>query len=164
MNDFERGKDGRLSRTLSNINLLIDRYIPTVTQETVREMTFRYEQQIFDLLAMIHEYRVRNEQILKRMDAMEREYYEKVAIPVSLGSFEASAQMSHCDMARMYSIEWRPERYHSRYVLSEQSLMNPGDTPHLFEMVGRQFEEHAKKVLIPKLRAEYMKLYDRFRP
>lgn len=37
--------------------------------------------------------------------------------------------------------------------------LSPAETPHLFEMVGRQFEEHAKRELLPKLRAEFIKLY-----
>lgn len=163
MRDFERGENGRLSPTLSNLRLLIDRYVPTVTQETVLEMSIRYEKQIFDLLCLVHEYRERNEQLLKRMDAMEREFYDKVAIPVSLGNFRADAEVRPFEFTRHFAVEWRPDRYVSRCVLSERELSRE-TTPHLFEMVGRQFEEQAKKVLIPKLRAEFMKLYENFQP
>lgn len=144
---------------------LIDRYVPRHTREEVIEMSLRHEERITALLLTIHEYRMRNQQMAERMDAMEKEFYSQVRIPVSLGSFTASAEVTPHDMARTYSVKWYPDRFamHCRISDADVFRLSPELTPHLFEMVGRQFEEHAKRELLPKLRTEYLKLYAHFK-
>ncbi|WP_187971127.1 hypothetical protein [Aquibium microcysteis] len=165
MADIKKTPDGLVAKTRANLTALIDRYVPRFTQEDVWEMVRLHEERVFDLLVTIHEYRERNQQMAERMDGMEKEYYSQVRIPVSLGTFASKATLDPAEMMKTYSVRWALDRYEMHYRIPEWevSRLSPKETPHLFEMVGRQFEEQAKRELLPKLRAEYLKLYDHFR-
>lgn len=51
-----------------------------------------YEDRIADLMHTIHDYHLRCEAMAKHMDGMEKEFYSRVAIPVSHGAFVAEAE------------------------------------------------------------------------
>lgn len=156
--------DGTLERTRSNLTALIDRYIPRHTREEVWEMQRIHEERVWDLLSTIHEYRERNQRMAEHMDQMEKEFYSQVRVPVSLGRFETDVERSVQFQERVFSIRWSLPPYQMNYRISDRDLhlISADETPHLFEMVGRQFEEQVKHDLLPKLKAEYLKLYSQF--
>lgn len=143
---------------------LIDKYVPTHTQAEVTAMAMRYEAQVHDLLLTIHQLHERMDGMAKRMDGMEKEYYSKVKIPVSLGQFGVGIHVdpSKFDM-RTIRVDWRPEPYRMAIQLRDEPFINDRDTPILFEMVGQQFEEAAKRELIPALRRQYMQIFNDFK-
>jgi hypothetical protein len=143
---------------------LIDRFVPRHTREEVVEMSIRYEERIHDLLCTIHEYHLRCDAMAKHMHEMEREYYEKVAIPVSFGSMEADAAYNTSDFSRTVRITWRPDPYRVQIVLADRMAVDEQDTPHLFEMIKRQFHERITKELGDQLTRAYLKLYSHFKP
>jgi hypothetical protein len=147
------------SKSYPSVAELIDKYLPRKTQHEVYAMSRVYEDRITDLMRTIHDYHLRCEAMAKHMDGMEKEFYSRVAIPVAHGSFEGSAERHHYDMTQHYTVTWRPDSFHARYVMRDGDLINQQDHPHLFEMVCRQFEEHVTRTLIPKLRHEFAKLY-----
>lgn len=162
MSELEKLPDGALARTRANIRTLIDRYVPRHTREEVWEMERLHEGRVFDLLSTIHEYRERNQRMAERMDALEKEAYRDHAIPVSFGRVDAATELHIQDMSRVVSVRWSPDPYRMNIRLSDRSIVDERETPFLFEAVMRQFEEALVKDLVPKLRAEYGKLYASF--
>ncbi|MER9605346.1 hypothetical protein [Mesorhizobium sp. M0243] len=151
------------SKSYPSVTELIDKYLPRKTQSEVYAMSRVYEARITDLMRTIHDYHLRCEAMAKHMDGMEKEFYSRVAWPVSHGVFDAAVEVQPMNMTQSYQIEWRPEPYRARYVMRDGDLINQQDHPHLFEMVCRQFEEHVTRTLIPKLRNEFAKLYPAMR-
>ncbi|TPI67585.1 hypothetical protein FJ420_01875 [Mesorhizobium sp. B3-1-3] len=147
------------SKSYPSVTELIDKYLPRKTQNEVYAMSRVYEARITDLMRTIHDYHLRCEAMANHMDGMEKEYYGKVAIPVSYGLLESDMYVSPMDMTRTIQVEWRPDPQRLRYVMRDDYRINEQDTPHLYETVCRQFEERLKAHLIPKLRAEFGKLY-----
>lgn len=156
------GREAR-SKSYPSVTELIDKYLPRKTQAEVYAMSRVYEDRITDLMRTIHDYHLRCEAMAKHMDGMEKEFYGRVAWPVSHGNFESAAYLNPQDITQTYQVDWRPEPYRARYVMREHDLINQQDHPHLFEMVCRQFEEHVTRTLIPKLRHEFAKLYPTMR-
>ncbi|AIK68498.1 hypothetical protein Lo5R7ANS_28 [Mesorhizobium phage vB_MloP_Lo5R7ANS] len=153
------GREARSS--YPSVTELIDKYLPRKTRAEVYAMSRAYEDRITDLMHTIHDYHLRCEAMAKHMDGMEKEFYSRVAWPVSHGTFDSAVEINPMNMTQSYQVEWRPETYRARYVMRESDLINERDHPHLFEMVCRQFEEHITRTLIPKLRLEFAKLYSR---
>jgi hypothetical protein len=152
------GREAR-SKSYPSVTELIDKYLPRKTQNEVYAMSRVYEARITDLMRTIHDYHLRCEAMAKHMDGMEKEYYGKVAIPVSFGKLEASMERMPYEMATSYTVDWRPDPARCRIVLRDDYRLNERDHPHLFEMVCRQFEDRIKADLIPRLRNEFGKLY-----
>lgn len=158
--ELDKGEDGVLSRTVSNLWELIDRYVPRHTREEFVQMSRVYEERIFDLLQTIHEYHERCDRMQKHMHGLEREYYEKVAIPVSFGKLDASVELHHMDFTKTYQVTWRPDPLRVCIRVGD----NPFDKdkcPHLFEATMRQFREHLTTHLVDDLSRQYGKLYVR---
>lgn len=151
------------SKSYPSVTELIDKYLPRRTQNEVYAMSRVYEARITDLMRTIHDYHLRCEAMGKHMDGMEKEFYSKVAWPVSHGTFESAAERSPYEMTQTYQVTWRPDAFKCRYVMRDGDLINQQDHPHLFEMVCRQFEDHITRTLIPKLRSEFAKLYPTMR-
>ncbi|MER8385232.1 hypothetical protein NKH14_06870 [Mesorhizobium sp. M1380] len=147
------------SKSYPSVTELIDKYLPRKTQSEVYAMSRVYEARITDLMRTIHDYHLRCEAMAKHMDGMEKEFYSRVAVPVSFGDLKASMDMHPMEMTRSYTVEWRPDPQKCRLVMRDDYRLNEQDHPHLFEMVCRQFEERLKEYLIPKLRNEFGKLY-----
>lgn len=163
MREFESATWTGEQREVPSLLSLIDKYIPTRTQAAVTAMAIRYEAQVHSLLLTIHQLHERMDQMAKRMADMEKEYYSKVKIPVNLGQFGVGIHVdpSQFDM-RTIRVDWRPEPYRMAIQLRDEPFINDRDTPILFEMVGQQFEEAAKRELIPALRRQYQQLYNSF--
>ncbi|PBB68164.1 hypothetical protein CK228_13730 [Mesorhizobium sp. WSM4312] len=151
------------SKSYPSVTELIDKYLPRKTQNEVYAMSRVYEARITDLMRTIHDYHLRCEAMAKHMDGMEKEFYSRVAFPVTHGSFEASAERIPMEMSHGYQVTWRPDPFRMHCVMRDNDLINQQDHPHLFEMVCRQFEEHVTRTLIPKLRQEFAKLYPTMR-
>lgn len=98
------------------------------------------------------------------MVAIEKEFYSKVKIPVSLGQFGVGVRVDPMEFhSRTICVDWRPEPYRMAIRLADEPFINDRDTPLLFDMVGRQFEEAATRELIPALRREYLSVYNSFK-
>lgn len=147
------------SKSYPSVTELIDKYLPRKTQAEVYAMSRVYEARITDLMRTIHDYHLRCEAMAKHMDGMEKEFYPKVAIPVSFGNLNGAMDINPMEMTRAFQIEWRPDPQRYRYVMRDDYRLNEQDHPHLFEMVCRQFEERLKEHLVPLLRREFGKLY-----
>lgn len=161
-NELTRNEKGVVENTLSNLRALIDRYVPTVTREQVWELESRHADATFALLSQLHEAHERNRRLAERMDAMEKEFYSKVKMPVSLGKFGVGVHLDPLHITRNIRVVWKPEPYAMAIALRDEPFINDRDTPLLFEMVGRQFEEAATRELIPALRRQYQALYNDF--
>ncbi|KAA3452710.1 hypothetical protein C7I87_00590 [Mesorhizobium sp. SARCC-RB16n] len=152
------GREAR-SKSYPSVTELIDKYLPRTTRHEVYAMSRAYEARITDLMHTIHDYHLRCEAMAKHMDGMEKEFYSRVAIPVSFGKLEAHAERHPYEMLNSYTVNWRPDPARCRVVIRDDYAINQQDHPHLFEMVCRQFEEALKADLIPRLRNEFGKLY-----
>lgn len=153
-----------IENTLSNLRTLIDRYVPTMTRERVWELERRHGEETFAILKALHEAHERNQRMAERMHKMEEEFYSQVKIPVSLGAFGVGVHVEpQWFNAKTVCVDWRPEPYRMSLRLSEEPFINDRDTPLLFEMVGRQFEEAATRELIPALKRQYLAIYNDFK-
>lgn len=151
-------------REVPSLLSLIDKYLPTHTQAEVTAMAMRHEKQVHRLLLQIHRQHERMVQMDERMAAMEKEFYQQVKLPVKLGQFGVGVRVHPEDFdAKSIYVDWRPEPFRMAIRLAHEPIINDRDTPHLFEMVGRRFEEAATAELIPALRREYMSIYNQFK-
>ncbi len=161
MSDLQLDKDetGLIDRTFSNMVKLLDRYVPRHTRAEVFEMARIHEAEVFALLRTIHEYREQLDRALQQMEQMEREFYSRVRMPISLGAFSAEESFSPLHFVRTYSVTWRPDPLRISISMAEEPFVNEVDTPALFEMVSRQFEREAIATLIPALKRSVLELY-----
>lgn len=162
--EYESARWTGEKREVPSLLSLIDKYVPTHTQSEVTAMAMRYEARVHDLLLTIHQLHEQMGKMTERMVGMEKEYYSKVKLPVSLGSFGVGVHVNPAEFnSRTVTVEWRPDPYRAAIRIADTPFVNEKDTHFLFEMVGRQFEEAATRELIPALRREYVAIYNSFK-
>jgi len=138
---------------------LIDRYIPRHTQETVMQMSFRYEEEITALLRKLHEYHLRCDEMQKYMHGLQTEYAKATMIKVPYGRVTAMTEYSPQFMTDNFRVVWQPDP-RCMVIAQRREPLNPEEFPHLMEAIMREFEREFTTTVKDQLKAEYHKLYE----